>query len=592
VTQHGINSEFIEKVKQANNITGVASRFMTLKQRGRTHWACCPFHHEKTPSMAINEVEQFYKCFGCGVSGDVISLVQQLEGLDFYGAIAALAKMAGMEMPAFHTDDNYAKLAKKKQRALSALALVCDYYCQNLYEAKNKEYLEYLHKRGINDNLIKMFNIGVSSDWNDAIKFLNSKGYTNEELKEAGIAAESESGRIYDSMAMRITFSVFNLYGDCIGFSGRTIQTNKEVAKYKNTAATIVFDKSNIVYGVDVLKKNKLANYIDHLIVVEGNIDVISLVAAGFNNVVACMGTAMTQFHAKIFKRFSDKVYICFDGDAAGQKAAAKGLDILAAEGLGVRVITLPDNGDPDDYVKKNGKDGFNKLIDQARPLLDYKLDMLEKNIDLKDNIGKTKYLDEAVIVLAPLRNTPQLELYVPRVSRAAGVSFDAVVRAINKTGYSAKPTVPADAMDADPAKPEGATSAYARAVTFIVASALHNQDFANLDDAQYLDNVLYSRLLSQIKRAKKSGSWQVGQIFSLFTKEELKELDSLITYQFEMEKSSLAKYYEDSVKYLKKYALQKQLDALFKQYATTDDLSQKTQIMQSIAEIGKRMKG
>jgi len=576
--RRGVDSGFIEKVKQANNIVTVANRYMVVRARGKTHWACCPFHHEKTPSFAINELQQFYHCFGCGVSGDVITLIQQLESLDFYVALESLAKAAGMEMPAVIHDPEYAKTAKKKQRVLAALEAARGYYCGNL----KGENLEYLHKRGINDDLIKLFNIGASTTWDGVIKYLRGKDFTDAEMVDAGVVVRNDKGNLYDAMGNRITFAIFNMYGDCIGFTGRTTSKEADIAKYRNTSQTMVFDKSSIVYGVDVLKKNKITSFIDRLIVVEGNIDVVSLVGAGFTNTVACMGTALTSFHARVFKRFTERIYICFDGDAGGQKATLRGLEILAAENLDVRVVSLPEGADPDDYVRKFGAQEFEKLLDDALPLVDFKLEHLKKTNPLKDNLDKTKYLKAAVEVLKPLAGTVELELYIPKVAEVAGVSFDAVKRAVGI------PQTKQPAAVASVEVPKPSTSAYGKALDFVVASVLHNKDYVNLAELtdMAIDNFVYNSLVEKIRGHK---GWKVSCVFDEFDEAEAKQLGHLINYSFE--EGDGREKWKDCVKFLEQMSLQKQIDDLKEKYKQTDEAEEKTKIMGTIQQLNKRKK-
>ena len=416
-----IPQDFIEQVKHANNIVTVAGRYLPLKQKGRQFWACCPFHHEKTPSFTIHEQDQYYHCFGCGVSGNVFSLVGHLENIDFVYAVELLAKWANLKLPESAYDPQEIQKQRYKQKLLDLVDHARQFYIANLGEVARK----YLNNRGISDELIKTFNIGQSPDWDGVIRHLKQKGYTEAEITDAGVTAKSEKGRIYDAMAERITFAIFDLLGNCIGFTGRVLpeKDNGNVAKYRNTAQTIIFDKGKIVYGSDVLKKYLRTAPIENLIFVEGNVDVISLVASGFPNVVASMGTAVSAFHAKTAKRFSTEIYICFDGDTAGVKATMRAVDIFAEEkGLNIRVIELPKDTDPDSFVKQNGKDEFQKLIDTAKPMIDYKLDMLERQSNLSDSLGKTKYLDQAKQIL---KNIPYPELYFDKISKVSGIKIE-----------------------------------------------------------------------------------------------------------------------------------------------------------------------
>ena len=579
MTNKGLPSEFIEKVKLANNIVNVASRYFRVTAKGRTHWAACPFHHEKTPSFAINETGQYYHCFGCGASGNVIGLVMQCESVGFMDAMEILAKAAGLEMPHVINDDGYAELAKKKQRLLGVLDAAREYYCKQLTtdSEKAREALDYLHNRGITDDLIKLFNIGLSPDWDSVLSVLRKKGFTDAELTDAGVAAKNDRGRLYDAMGGRITFAIFDIYGNCIGFQARTLSTEKDVAKYRNTAQTMVFDKSNIVYGIDVLKKNKLANFVDKLIVVEGNVDVVSLVGAGFTNTVACMGTALTQYHARIFKRFSEQVYVCFDGDEAGQKAATRSLDILTGEGLQVRVIELPDGLDPDDFIRKRGKEAFGELIESAKPLIDFKLDYLAKKSNLRDNLGKTAYLKAAAEILKPLADTVELELYVPKVAEAGGVSTDAVLRHINKGTKAVKPV----AASPKPVVPK--SNAHDLALEFVVASLVHGKDYADPNEIPEIDNALYDKLVRE--RIK------VNAIFDVFEGDEAKQLENIINFPFTLGEIALEKQYRDSVNYLLTHKLKQQKAELTKKHSEAETDDEKAEIEKQLQQIDKRIK-
>ena len=470
--------DFIEQVKNASNIVTVAARYMPLKQKGREYWACCPFHHEKTPSFAINEQNQFYHCFGCGVSGNVFTLVQHLENVDFAAAVEILAKAANIKIPQQSSDPKEFEKVRARERVLATVEAAREFYCENLRK-HGAEALKYLHERGVTDALIKDFNIGFSNDYTSVLDHLRKKGFTDKEICDAGIAAQTAKGRMYDAFGERITFSIFDLYNNCIGFTGRILPSNpraNEVAKYRNSAQTLAFDKGHIVYGGDVLKRYMRTAAIHSLIVVEGNVDVITLVGAGFNNTVACMGTAMTQFHARAFKRFSDQVYLCFDGDSAGRKATLRALEILAAEpALSVRVVSLPDNIDPDGFVRKNGAAAFKKLLDDARPALDYKLDVLAVECDLRDNIGKTKYLKEAAKILNTLENVAEVELYAPKIAATVGVSKDSVVRQV--LGVLTKKTPPPQPTEAAPV--QAPPNKFDRAFDFVAASKLQKKSWA-----------------------------------------------------------------------------------------------------------------
>ncbi|MDR0462467.1 MAG: DNA primase [Christensenellaceae bacterium] len=559
---------FIEQVKQANNIVTVASKYLPVKQKGRGYWACCPFHHEKTPSFSINEQNQFYHCFGCGVSGNVISLVRQMENTDFMGAVEVLAKMANIKMPEVSATPEQIAQTRKKQRMLELIEKAREFYCHHIDEAAKS----YLHKRGITDELVKKFNIGKSPDWDGVITHLKKAGYTEAELIEAGIAAKSQKGKVYDAMGERITFSIFDLLGNCIGFTGRILPENDngEVAKYRNTSDTLVFNKGRIVYGADVMKTYLRQNKMEDLIMVEGNVDVISLVAAGFNCTLASMGTALTDFHAKALRRFSEQVYLCFDGDNAGRKATLRSLDILAAEGLLVRVVSLPTDTDPDSFVRKQGAKAFQDLIKSAKPLIDYKLDTLFEQSDLNDNIGKTKYLNSAIEILKTVPTEHELELYLPKVATVAGILAESIKIAVtHKKPVTPAPTAGVAIPKADP------NNGHTKAVNFVVASKIHNKDYS----AEPLGFLLGEALHNEIMEHK------IADLFDILKPEELQRVDHLINYDFNV--SDEKKYYDDCIDYLLKYNLGLMVDGLRKLYEQTPE----RKYLEQMQEIQRRIK-
>ncbi|MCL2756145.1 MAG: DNA primase [Firmicutes bacterium] len=578
--------DFIEQVKLSNNIVQVASRYMTLKAQGRQHWGLCPFHHEKTPSFSINENQQFYYCFGCHAGGNVIGLVKQLESTDYIGAIELLAKWANLELPEIKVDAKYLQNKKKKEVILEILESVREFYCKNLYLEKSKHKLEYLHNRGITDELIKTFNIGASHDWDEIVSYLRKKGYKDQDIVDSGVAASSDKGKVYDAMAERITFAIFDIYGSCIGFTGRTLSNDKNIAKYRNTAQTMVFDKSNIVYGVDVLKKNKLSNVVDKLIVVEGNVDVISLVGEGFHNTVACMGTALTPFHAKIFKRFSPNIYLCFDGDESGRRAALRSLDILEKEeGTKVRVISLPHDVDPDSFVKENGVGAFHKLIEEAKPLIDYKLDVLEEYSNLNDNLGKAEYLKKALEILKPLDKTSEIELYLPKVSRISGISIDGLRNDLNKAGNKAKPAESiVNQVHLPPVKDGNAQS-----LDFVMACILH--DKVEASELEHIQNNLYKRI-SQIIYDKKRDNkkWKLGDIFDELEEDELAQINHLLDWNFN-NTLDIKSEFEIHLARLESAGLELMRSRLMQSYSQEKNTEEREKINRELGELSKKIR-
>lgn len=502
----GYTPEFLDRVRNASNIVDIARNYLPLRQKGQDFWACCPFHSEKTPSFAISAPKQFYYCYGCHESGNVFKFVMKMENLSWPEAVAMLAKRANIEIP--QTEDNGAWLRarQKRERLFQALMLARDYYCRNLFLPRNKDALEYLHARGISDELIKQFHIGYSDSWQGVIDELKQHGISEDLMCEAGIAAKRDDGkRVWDAQFERITFAIHDVYGNCIGFTGRTMKKDDTIAKYKNTAETSVFNKSNIVYGVDVMKDLTRGKHINGLIVVEGNVDEIAMIKHGFVNTVACMGTALTKFHAGVIKRFSQLVYLCLDGDKAGQNATLKSIDTLQDAGLTVKVITLPAGQDPDEFLSENGAAAMQKMIDSSVGGLEFKLNYIKKQNDLSSKVGKTAYLNQVVDLLAEITSPAERELYLADVAESLGVEKEVVRNTIDltvgkrgKVTEKEKNTMSSGCYTYNKHKNSQNITKEDKAEKVLIKGILHDKSFAIIENPIKFKNKIYQKIYEQ----------------------------------------------------------------------------------------------
>lgn len=429
-------SLFLEELKAKNDIVSIVSRYVPLERKGRLVWGRCPFHNEKTPSFAVNEYDQFYHCFGCGVGGDVIKFVMEIESLDFMGAVHFLADLAHMEVPSFNSssdEDNIKERKAEKDRLLALMKDTARHYVENLKSPHAKPGILYFEKRKISPEIARRFGLGYSIGFTEIIEYLTEKGYTLAEMEKAGVIKYKDD-RPYDAIGGRIVFPILDAASNVIAFCGRTLDPNPEYAKYINTADTPLFSKSKNLYAINLVKKARMSGEkIDSMIIVEGQMDVVSLHKAGFNSAVASMGTALTTDQAKLIKRFVDKVYICYDGDTAGKKATLRGLDILKSNGLDVYVMSMPEGLDPDDVINRYGAEGYRKLMEKALPLVDFKIEFVRKLYDLNTSEGKTKFLNEAIEILRDLDEVER-EVYIDKVSEMTSVLKDFIKRQVYKT--------------------------------------------------------------------------------------------------------------------------------------------------------------
>ena len=416
-------SVWLDELLHKNDIVSVVSEYVELKPKGRKLWACCPLHGEKTPSFSVSPDKQLFYCFGCHAGGTVIQFVMDMERLTFYEAVQQLAARVNMELPNEINDRELQKQRAYKKRLLEANRDAARYYCRCFLDPKIGEPARaYAARRGLNNEIVTRFGIGFAPDtWDSLLKHLKSLNYTEKELVDAGLLVQNnERGTVYDAFRGRLIFPILSVTGSVLGFGARVMGDEKP--KYINTGDTPVYNKRNNLYGLNLHKNEKL----DDLIMVEGYMDVIGLYKAGVTNAVASLGTALTQQQARLLKRYVEKVYIAYDGDAAGQNAMVRGLDILKAEGLEVRVITFPDDLDPDEYVQIYGKDGFDRLKENALSLNAFKIEAMARNYDLQDENAREQFARVACAFVASLQPIEQ-ERYNRVISKKTGYALEAL---------------------------------------------------------------------------------------------------------------------------------------------------------------------
>lgn len=557
----GITENWLEELKARTDILTVIGGYTKLVRKGRSHWGLCPFHHEKTPSFSVNAEGGYYHCFGCGAGGDVIKFIMNIESIDFLDAVKLLAEKAGMKVPELVNSDDMRIQKKKKDDLRQMMKLAARHYYDNLTTAGGAEALKYLRTRGVEDKYIVRFGLGASTGFNDIIDFLTKQGFSKEMMLEAGIA-EVKNGRYFDALHGRLIFPIFNNFGEVVAFGGRFLGKT-DFAKYKNATNTVLFDKSKNLYGVNLLSKVKQKSGIDSVIIVEGYMDTISLVQAGIENVVASMGTALTPLQAKKLKNYADTVYICYDGDGAGQKATLRGLDILQEAGLNVRVVSLPDGMDPDDAVKSLGKEGFKALLKEAKPLIEYKLSLCERK--LGESIEqKTAYASSALDVLREIESTVKKEAYLPEIAAKSGLSIDAVRRELyEKQPKRDESKEPEEGVGIDK-KLKGKDTGYYTAARFILATMLAGKTYDKEGESlyAYLDNQTHVDIFNYVTLMRTEDKPIVaGNLFGVVDDEELNAIVG--TRLTPSEEDSERRFFKECALRLKRRYLDKRIKSL-----------------------------
>jgi DNA primase len=419
--------EFINKVRESNDIVEVASEYMTLTKTGDRYRGLCPFHREDTPSFYISSDKQLYHCFGCGAGGNIFNFIMNIENLDFIDAVKLLADRSRIPLPQQDFERGLSEKYRLLEEILNINHIAASYFVNCL--SKSRKAKQYLLQRGMDAKTVRQFGLGYAPDgWDNLLNHLKSKGLSQEMIIKSGLASERKTGSgIYDRFRNRIMFPIVDVRNKVIGFGGRILGDGNG-PKYLNSPETPVFTKGNNLYGLNVAK-NHIEN--GEIIVVEGYMDVISLHQKGIKNTVASLGTAFTPSQGQLLKRYSSNVVIAYDSDAAGQAATLKGMDILESAGCSVRIIEFPDGKDPDEYVQKYGKEAFQQLIRAALPLTDYKIKLLERKYDIKDRHQKLRFLQEVAVLLAGLDSELEIAEYVKSVSQRAEIYESALRKEI-----------------------------------------------------------------------------------------------------------------------------------------------------------------
>ncbi|MEG1535902.1 MAG: DNA primase [Clostridia bacterium] len=533
-------SDWLEQLKAKINIADIIGEYVSIEQKGSRKWACCPFHHEKTPSFCINEDRQSYYCFGCHVGGDAINFVMAIENLEFMDAVKLLADKYRMELPEFKdSHKSNSNVKEKKERLYSLMKAVGQYYHSNLMGEQGAKAREYYANRGISLTTIKTFGLGFSLGYSQLVSYCKSLNYTIQEMEEAGIV-DNKDGKYSDAMANRVIVPIINGMKQIVAFGGRVTEKDK-LPKYKNTKETILFNKSLELFGQHSIKKLKLEEPVNTIIMVEGYMDVIALYQAGIKNAMASMGTALTIDQAKLLKRYCDKVIICYDSDSAGQKATMRGLDILYAADLDVRVMSLVGSKDPDEYVRLFGKDAFLNLSAQAKPLTEYKIVELSKNFDLSQTDDKGNFAVEATKIIKELKNPVQVEAYIMMLEKMTKINKETLYRQLNQT----------DGQPAIQQKQEVVLghSAKDKAVRYILYALFGGVEkvYLELNLASFIDDKNQLMLYNICRLADKNSPLSVDDLYAYEkTNPEVKEI---IAEGIKISDDMAQSYFDDCVK-------------------------------------------
>ena len=415
---------FIDELVARNPIEDVVGQYVNLKRSGANMFGLCPFHGEKTASFSVAPDKGIYYCFGCHKGGGVINFMMELEGLSYPDAVRNLAKRCGMEVP---EDEQYQSRYKAQERLWALMKEAGRFFHAQLNSPAGAQCMEYVKKRGLSPKIVTQFGMGYApASWNALTNAMKAKGYTDQELKDADLVGE-KNGHVYDRFRNRLMFPIIDVRGNVIGFGGRVLDDS--TPKYLNTSETIIFNKRKNLFGLNFAKKSKLG----YMILVEGNVDVVTLHQYGFDNAVASLGTSLTEEHATLLSRYTEQVVLTYDADEAGQRAAKRAIPMLEKVGIQVKVLRMRDAKDPDEFLHKHGAEAFRALLEESSNRVEYQLDAIGRKYDLSVDDEKVKYLQECAELISSLGSSVQREVYSGRVAEKTGLSLEAMKLEVNR---------------------------------------------------------------------------------------------------------------------------------------------------------------
>ena len=427
------SDEILNEVRENSDIVEVISQYVHLKRSGRNYFGLCPFHNEKSPSFSVSPDKQIFHCFGCGVGGNVFTFISKIEGIGFKEAIENLADRAGIVLPK-STNNEDSRKEELKSKVYKVNNFTADYYHKRLYKPESKAGQEYVKQRKLTNETLESYNLGFSGNYDELYKVLRKEGFNDEEILESGLVKKNEHGQYVDFYRDRFMIPILDVRNRVIAFGGRVLGDAKRF-KYLNSPENIVYSKGKHLFGLNVAKRY------DHkkLLIVEGYMDAISLHQRGITNVVAALGTALTTNQGWLLRRNAEQVILGFDADGAGQNAIMRAMEVMQNMGCDMRILQMTGAKDPDEFIIKYGSARFQKLMNEAISLLEFRVKVLEQNLDLEVASDKVKFLNEIAKLIAKIDNTIEQEIYIEKLSKGYNISKEAIFGQVNKLQYSSR---------------------------------------------------------------------------------------------------------------------------------------------------------
>lgn len=520
------SDELIEEIRSKNDIVDVISGYVRLQKKGSSYFGLCPFHNEKSPSFSVSRQKQMFYCFGCGAGGNVFTFLMEYENFSFLEALKFLADRAGVDLPEMEYSKEAKEKADLKLTILEINKLAAQYFYVQLKNKQGEAAYRYLKNRELDDEIIKAFGLGYSNKYSDDLyRYLKSRGYKDDVISKAGLISFDEKQGVYDKFWNRVMFPIMDVNNRVIGFGGRVMGDAKP--KYLNSPETLVFDKSRNLYGLNRARTSR-KNY---FLLCEGYMDVISLHQAGFNNAVASLGTSLTPGHASLMKRYVNEVYLTYDSDEAGTKAALRALPILKEVGITARIIRMDPYKDPDEFIKNLGPEAFEDRINKARNGFMFSLEIMERDYDMTTPEGKTQFMREAAKKLTEFDEEIERNNYIEAVAKAYHVGYEDLRKLVMKmavqTGLATPAAKPKSTMNRE--KEDGNLKSQKILLTWLIEDEAIFDQIKKYITPQDFSEGLYRKVAELLYEQYETGEANPAKIMNCFTNEdEHREVASL----------------------------------------------------------------
>ena len=554
--------ETIEEVRERSDIVDVISNYVKLKRSGSNYVGLCPFHNEKTPSFSVSRNKQMYYCFGCGAGGNVFTFIMEYENFSFVESVKYLAERAGVDLPAEEYSSVVKREADLKTKLYDVYKTAANYYYYQMRTEQGKKAYEYLKNRELSDETIKHFGLGYSNVYSDDLyRYLKSKGYDDEILHKSGLFTYDEKRGTHDKFWNRVMFPILDVHNKVIAFGGRVMGDG--MPKYLNSPETPIFDKSRNLFGLNIARQSRTRK----LLLCEGYMDVIALHQAGFNNAVASLGTAFTSQQASLIKRYAEEVYLTYDSDQAGTKAALRAIPILKKAGLTAKVINMRPYKDPDEFIKALGKEEYQKRIEQAMNSFLFEVDVLEREFDFEDPEQKTKFFQETAKKLCTFENEIERNNYIEAIARKYHITYEDLRTMVNRYGASLSnlnrynTVVKADRESSKPNKEvDGIKQSQKILLTWLIEEPEIYEKIKDIITADDFKEEMYHKAAELVfEQFRENGKVLPAVILNQFSsKEEQKEIAALFNTGLvgEINHAEKEKAFNDTIHKVKKFSL------------------------------------